>query len=63
MKLMEICGIDMKEAYELYVDSGYNFEVPHSPPRLQSISSSILPQSSPTLTHSTLHSLLLLFPT
>lgn len=27
MKLMELCGIDMKEAYELYIDSGYNFEV------------------------------------
>lgn len=27
MKLMEICGLDMKEAYELYVDCGYNFEV------------------------------------
>ncbi len=24
---MEICGLDMKEAYELYVNSGYNFEV------------------------------------
>jgi hypothetical protein len=27
MKLMEICGLDMKEAYELYIDCGYNFEV------------------------------------
>lgn len=24
---MEICGLDMKEAYELYVDAGFNFEV------------------------------------
>jgi hypothetical protein len=24
---MEICGVDLNEAYELYVDSGYNFEV------------------------------------
>lgn len=27
MKLMEICGLEMKEAYELYVDCNYNFEV------------------------------------
>jgi len=24
---MEICGMDMKEAYELYCDCGFNFEV------------------------------------
>ena len=24
---MEICGMDMKEAYELYTDCGYSFEV------------------------------------
>lgn len=24
---MEICGIDMSQAYQLYCDSGYNFEV------------------------------------
>lgn len=27
MKLMEICGIEMKEAYDLYTAAGYNFEV------------------------------------
>jgi len=27
MKLMEICGVDMKEAYDLYTAAGYNFEV------------------------------------
>lgn len=27
LKLMEICGIEMKEAYDLYTASGYNFEV------------------------------------
>jgi hypothetical protein len=27
MKLMEICGIDMKEAYDLYTAAGFNFEV------------------------------------
>lgn len=42
MKLMEICGLDMKEAYELYVDCGYNFEVWLSSSRLQSIATSTL---------------------
>lgn len=58
MKLMEICGLDLKEAYELYVDSGYNFEVPLPPCRQQSIRISILPQLPPPIpiTRSTLPS-------
>lgn len=55
---MEICGLDMKEAYELYIDSGYNFEVLLSTSRLQSTNNliqslhqqatrSILPHSFP----------------
>lgn len=46
MKLMEICGLDMKEAYELYIDSGYNFEVTPNPLRPQSIKDSIPSQLS-----------------
>lgn len=42
MKLMEICGLDMKEAYELYTNCGYSFEVPLPPPRRQSIATSTL---------------------
>lgn len=35
MKLMEICGLEMREAYELYSDCGYNFEVLLPPRRWQ----------------------------
>lgn len=53
MKLMEICGLDMKEAYELYVDCGYNFEVRLLPLRRQSIATSILPLPCLLLTRPT----------
>lgn len=41
LKLMEICGIEMKEAYDLYVQAGYNFEVRSDLGRQQSAESSI----------------------
>lgn len=44
LKLMEICGVDLGEAYQLYANANYNFEaavnahfnpVPPSPPPAQ----------------------------
>jgi hypothetical protein len=46
LKIMEICGVDMEEAYNLYTSTGYNFEVNTPLFRLPSIAS--LTQSSRT---------------
>jgi hypothetical protein len=43
LKLMEICGVDMKEAYELYVEANYDFEVTPLSSRPQSTASSTRP--------------------
>lgn len=56
LKLMEICGMDLKEAYELYVECGNNFEVHPISPRQLSIATSIQsrPRGHMTPTHMTL---------
>jgi hypothetical protein len=39
---MEVCGLEMKEAHDLYVQSGYNFEVKTHQYRQQSVDSLII---------------------